>query len=84
MRRCWMQETTYTRVRDYFKTRNGKAMGADHPIAWTHEPATGSRFFYTEFGHDLRTLSTPFVCQHILEAIKWEGKGTAVRAKQAP
>ena len=62
-----MGETTYTPVRDYFKTRNGKAMGADHPIAWTHEPATGSRFFYTAFDHDLRTLSTPFVCQHILK-----------------
>jgi len=77
-------ETTYTPVRDYFKTRNGKAMGADHPIAWTDEPATGGRFFYTEFGHDLRSLSTPFVRQHILEVIKWAGKGTAVRAKQAP
>ena len=62
-----MGETTYTPVRDYFKTRNGKAMGADHPIAWTHEPATGSRFFYTAFDHDLRTLSTTFVCQHILK-----------------
>ncbi len=77
-------ETTYTPVRDYFKTRNGKAMGADHPIAWTDEPATGGRFFYTEFGHDLRSLRTSFVRQHILEVIKWAGKGTAVRAKQAP
>ena len=40
-----------------------------------HEPATGGRFFYTEFGHDLRSLSTPFVRQHILEAIKWAAAG---------
>ena len=40
-----VDESTYTPVRDYFKTRNGKPMGADHPIAWTHEPATGGRFF---------------------------------------
>ncbi len=66
-----VDESTYTPVRDYFKTRGGKPMGADHPIAWTHEPATGGRFFYTEFGHDLRSLSTPFVRQHILEGIKW-------------
>ncbi len=66
-----VDETTYTPVRDYFKTRGGKAMGADHPIAWTHEPAAGGRFFYTEFGHDLRSLSTPFVRRHILEGIKW-------------
>lgn len=75
-------ETTYEPVRDYFKTRGGKAMGADHPIAWTHEPKAGGRFFYTEFGHDLRSLSTPFVRQHILEAIKWAAKTTAATQKQ--
>ena len=66
-----VDETTYEPVRDYFKTRNGKPMGKDHPIAWTHEPESGGRFFYTEFGHDLRSLSTPFARQHILEAIRW-------------
>lgn len=71
-----VDETTYTPVRDYFKTRNGRPMGADHPIAWTHEPATGGRFFYTEFGHDLRSLSTPFVRRHVLEGIKWAGKNS--------
>jgi hypothetical protein len=45
-----------------------KPMGEDHPIAWTNQPKTGGRFFYTEFGHDMRSLSTPFVRQHILEA----------------
>jgi type 1 glutamine amidotransferase len=68
-----VDETTYDPVRDYFKTRGGKPMGKDHPIAWTNEPATGGRFFYTEFGHDLRSLSTPFVRRHILEGIKWAG-----------
>lgn len=66
-----VDETTYTPVREYFQTRNGKAMGKDHPIAWTHEPGEGGRFFYTEFGHDLRSLSTPFVRRHILEGIQW-------------
>jgi hypothetical protein len=69
-----VDEGSYTPVREYFKTRGGKPMGADHPIAWTHEPASGGRFFYTEFGHDLRSLSTPFARTHILEAIKWAAK----------
>src|SRR5438093_6029280 len=66
-----VDETTYEPVRDYFKTRNGKPMGKDHPIAWTNEPASGGRFFYTEFAHDVRSLNTRFARQHILEGIRW-------------
>ncbi|HLQ45838.1 MAG TPA: ThuA domain-containing protein, partial [Planctomycetaceae bacterium] len=66
-----VDETTYEPVRDYFKTRNGKPMGKDHPIAWTNEPESGGRFFYTEFGHDVRSLNTRFARQHILEGIRW-------------
>lgn len=72
-----VDETTYEPVRDYFKTRGGKPMGADHPIAWMHEPETGGRFFYTEFGHDLRALTTPFARQHLLEGIRWAAGKTA-------
>lgn len=77
-----VDETTYTPVREYFQTRNGKPMGADHPIAWTHEPATGGRFFYTEFGHDLRSLAAPFARQHVLEGIKWAGAGAGAGVPQ--
>ena len=73
-----VDETTYEPVRDYFKTRGGVPMGKDHPIAWTHEPETGGRFFYTEFGHDLRSLDTPFARRHIVEGIKW-ASGAAAR-----
>lgn len=76
-----VDETTYTPVRDYFKTRGGVPMGKDHPIAWTHETPEGGRFFYTEFGHDLRSLSTPFVRQHIMEGIKWAARMTVTPAK---
>jgi hypothetical protein len=69
-----VDESTYTPVREYFKTRGGKPMGADHPIAWTNEPPSGGRFFYTEFGHDVRSLSTPFVRKFILEGIKWSAE----------
>ena len=65
-----VDESTYEPVREYFQTRDGKAMGDDHPIAWTRE-WDGGRFFYTELGHDLRSLDTPFGKQHIIEGIKW-------------
>ena len=65
-----VDETTYEPVRDFFKSRGGKAMGKDHPIAWLHEN-DGGRFFYTEFGHDVRSLNTDFGKQHVVEAIRW-------------
>lgn len=65
-----VDESTFEPVRNYFKTRGGKAMGKDHPIAWLHEN-DGGRFFYTELGHDVRSLDTEFGRQHIVEAIKW-------------
>ena len=65
-----VNEKTYEPVRDHFKPRGGRAMGEDHPIAWLHENG-GGRFFYTELGHDVRSLETPFGRQHITEAIKW-------------
>jgi type 1 glutamine amidotransferase len=76
-----VDESTYEPVRDYFKTRGGKPMGKDHPIAWTHEPAPGGRFFYTEFGHDLRSLATPFVRRHVLEGIRWAARRPAPLAE---
>ena len=68
-----VDENTYEPVRKYFKERGGKAMGADHPIAWTRE-LQGGRFFYTELGHDLRSLNTDFAKQHIYEGLKWAAK----------
>lgn len=65
-----VDESTYDPVRDYFKSRGGKPMGEDHPIAWTRELG-GGRFFYTELGHDLASLDTEFGRQHLLEAVLW-------------
>lgn len=65
-----VDESTYEPVRDYFQSRGGQAMGKDHPIAWLHTN-DGGRFFYTELGHDVRSLETPFGRQHITQAIKW-------------
>ena len=68
-----VDESTYEPVRDYFKERGGKAMGKDHPIAWTNT-LNGGRFFYTELGHDVRSLDTRFGRKHIIEAIRWAAR----------
>ena len=65
-----VDESSYDPVRDFFKTRGGKAMGKDHPVAWLHTN-DGGRFFYTELGHDVRSLETSFGRQHITEGIRW-------------
>ena len=65
-----VDESSYQPVREYFIKRGGRAMGKDHPIAWLHQNG-GGRFFYTELGHDVRSLDTPFGRQHITEAIRW-------------
>jgi type 1 glutamine amidotransferase len=68
-----VDESSYEPVRDFFKIRNGKAMGKDHPIAWLNTLNDG-RFFYTELGHDVRSLETPFGRQHLIEAIRWAAR----------
>ena len=68
-----VDESTFEPVRDYFQTRGGKPMGKDHPICWTRE-IDGGRFFYTELGHDVRSLDTDFGRQHIVEAVRWAAK----------
>jgi len=65
-----VDESSYEPVRDYFKTRGGKPMGKDHPMAWVREHG-GGRFFYTELGHDLRSLDTPFGRNHVVEGLRW-------------
>lgn len=68
-----VDESTFEPVRDYFKTRGGKPMGKDHPICWTRE-VQGGKFFYTELGHDVRSLDTDFGRQHVVEAVRWAAK----------
>ena len=65
-----VDETTYEPVREFFQKLGGKPMGKDHPIAWTTEKH-GGRFFYTELGHDVRSLDTNFGRQHVFEGIRW-------------
>jgi len=65
-----VDESTYDPVQPYFKEREGRPMGKDHPIAWTRV-ADGGRFFYTELGHDIQSLDTTFGRQHMIEGIRW-------------
>ncbi len=65
-----LDETTYDPVRPYFKARNQKPMGDDHPIAWIRE-FEGGRLFYTGIGHDTRILRSEFGTRHVLEALRW-------------
>lgn len=68
-----VDESSYEPVRELFIKRGGKAMGKDHPIAWINTLNNG-RFFYTELGHDVRSLETKFGRQHIIEAIRWAAR----------
>jgi len=65
-----IDETSYDPVREYFKTRGGKPMGKDHPVSWIRE-FEGGRFFYTELGHEVKSLDTKFGQQHLMEGLRW-------------
>jgi cytochrome c len=45
------------------------AMGADHPIAWSHE-FQGGRAWYTAGGHTDESYSEPLFRKHLLEGIR--------------
>ena len=55
-------------------------MGKDHPVAWINENG-GGRFFYTELGHDVRSLDTSFCRRHVTEAVRW---AASRKAKKQP
>ena len=68
-----VDESTFEPVREFFQERGGKPMGEDHPISWINTLNDG-RFFYTDLGHDIRSLETEFGRHHILEAIRWAAR----------
>ena len=68
-----VDEATFEPVRAFFQERGGKPMGEDHPISWINTLNDG-RFFYTDLGHDVRSLDTAFGRHHIIEAIKWAAR----------
>jgi type 1 glutamine amidotransferase len=54
-------------------TYRGGTMGADHPIVWAHQTASGSRAFYTGMGHTTESYGETTFRQHLLSALRWVG-----------
>src|SRR5207249_10565658 len=46
------------------------SLGADHPIAWSHE-FEGGRAWYTQGGHTEESYSEPLFLAHLLGGIRW-------------
>ena len=64
-----VDESTYEPVRDFFKTRGGKAMVQMTILLLGSIRWHNGRFFYTELGHDVRSLDAlNLVGLHIIEA----------------
>ena len=53
-------------------TYSGGTMGANHPIAWSHE-LDGGRMFQTSLGHRPASYSDPVFLEHLTGAIRWVG-----------
>jgi type 1 glutamine amidotransferase len=51
------------------------SMGADHPIAWSHE-FEGGRAWYTQSGHTIESYSEPLFLEHLLGGIKYAISGS--------
>lgn len=51
-------------------TYSGGLMGADHPLAWTHERA-GGRVFYSALGHVAERWEEPALLDHVTGGIRW-------------
>ncbi|MGW4694674.1 ThuA domain-containing protein [Kitasatospora sp. YST-16] len=49
----------------------GGGMGADHPLVWCREPATGGRSFYTALGHAADAYADPAFRRHLLGGLRW-------------
>jgi cytochrome c len=56
------------------------AMGADHPIAWSHE-FQGGRAWYTAGGHTDQSYSEPLFRQHLLGGIRYAAGLTPPRIR---
>ena len=54
------------------------AMGADHPIAWSHE-YQGGRAWYTAGGHTDESYSEPLFLKHLLGGIRYAAGLTPLR-----
>jgi type 1 glutamine amidotransferase len=61
-------------------TKQGKGMGAFHPIAWYHE-YDGGRAFYTGLGHLPATYGDANFMHHVYGGIYWAATGNGFTAQ---
>jgi type 1 glutamine amidotransferase len=74
-----VDETTYDPVVAW-DSKQGRGMGAFHPISWYHN-YDGGRAFYTGLGHIAATFSDPAFRHHIFGGIYWAATGKGFRAE---
>jgi type 1 glutamine amidotransferase len=74
-----VDETTYNPAVKW-AAKEGRGMGAFHPISWYQE-YDGGRAFYTGLGHIAATFSDPAFRHHIFGGIYWAATGKGFKAE---
>jgi uncharacterized protein len=59
--------------------RQGKGMGAFHPVSW-YQHYEGGRAFYTALGHQAATYRDPVFMHHLYGGIYWAATGRGFKA----
>lgn len=73
-----VDETSY-RPRVRWPDREGKGMGAFHPVSW-YQYYDGGRAFYTALGHMAATYRDPLFLHHLYGGIYWAATGRGIAA----
>ncbi len=73
-----VDETTY-RPEAKFPDKQGKGMGAFHPVSW-YQPYDHGRAFYTALGHLPATYRDQAFLHHLYGGIYWAATGRGFRA----
>jgi hypothetical protein len=68
-----VDETSYN-PKAGWGAKQGKGMGAFHPVAWYHN-YDGGRAFYTALGHIASNYSDAAFLQHLSAGIRWAASG---------
>jgi hypothetical protein len=74
-----VDESTY-KPEAAWPNRQGKGMGAFHPVSW-YQPYDGGRAFYTALGHLPATYRDPGFLHHLYGGIYWAATGRGFRAE---
>jgi type 1 glutamine amidotransferase len=75
-----LPSTAHTLVRLDESTLTGGTMGADHPIAWTHE-YSGGRAWYTAMGHTSCSYVERAFLAHLRGGVLWAARADSLAGK---